>query len=349
MPAPRRVRWAQIRIGVTAFTALLILGVLLSLMFRGRLFVQWETLRVFAPDASGIVRGTPVRLNGIPVGEVEAVRLSGLPHPEQRVELILRVSRYHRQRIPVDSMVSITPENIQGEQFVDIAQGDSAAIVPPEGVLPFQPTPEVLRALDLPQFERRMREVDKLLAEIERGEGAVGQLVKGTELYRETVASVLRAEVALRTAMSPQRALGELLYRDTLHENLMEPLRRIDDRLAAIQRGEGPAGRMFQDPRQYEELREAAANLRRQLADLNAGRGRAGRLVAEEADYEALILLLGRLTGTVDAFARGEGALGGLLVGEQPYEALHGMLLQLQHAMRDFREDPRRYMRTAIF
>jgi phospholipid/cholesterol/gamma-HCH transport system substrate-binding protein len=349
MPAPRRVRWAQIRIAVTAFTALLILGVLLSLMFQGRLFVQWEAVRVFVPDASGVGAGTPVRLNGIPVGEVESVRLSGEPDPNRRVELTLRIAAYHRQRIPSDSMVTITPQDIQGEQFVDIAQGDSAAIIPLGGELPFEAAPEVLRALDLKEFERRMREIDKLLQEIEQGRGAVGQMVRGTQLYRNMVASVARMEASLKAATGPQQALGQLLYGDTLHGEVLDRVRRIDDRLAAIERGEGAAGRMLRDPQRYEDLLRQTAGLRRQLADLNAGRGPGGRFVADEAQYEYWIRQLVRFTGTVDALAAGESGPGRLLVSEQPYEALEGMLREMQRFMEDFRGNPRRYMRMGIF
>ena len=166
MPAARRIQWAKFRIAATALTALLILGVLLYLMTRGRLFQNWETVRVYASDASGIVEGTPVRLNGIFVGEVSRVHFRGGDNPARVVEVELRIARYHRSRIPADSVVSITPQNVQGEQFVDIRQGRGARIVQPGGELRFQPTPEVLQAIDLGEFERRMREVDALLAQI---------------------------------------------------------------------------------------------------------------------------------------------------------------------------------------
>lgn len=349
MPAARRIQWAKFRIGATAFTALLILGVLLSLMLQGRLFQDWQTVRVFVSDASGLYEDAPVRLNGIPVGQVASVRLSGQPDPARAVELTFRIARYHRQRIPSDSIVSITPQNIQGEQFVEISQGRSTAAVPNGGELTFQPTPEVLRALDLAQFERRMRQIDDLLAEIEKGQGALGQLVKGTKLYDGTVQSLIRAEKSLRAAVAPQQAVGQLLYRDTRYEELLEPVRRLDARLAALERGEGSGGRLLRDPRQYDELLQSAAGLRRQVAEANAGRGRWGRFIADDAQYRRWVTQVNGFIRTVDTYAAGDSGMGRLIAGEQPYESLNGAMLQMQQGLRDFRQNPRKYLRMGVF
>lgn len=349
MPSARRVQWARFRVTATAITAIAILGVLVYLLSRGRLFVQWEAVRVYVTDASGLVENTPVRLNGIPVGQVRSVRFLPEPRNGRTVEVELRIARYHRQRIPADSTVTITAQNVQGEQFVDIARGQSAQIVQPGGELRFEPTPEVLRALDLAQFEQRLRAIDDLLAEIERGEGSLGQLVRGTQFYRSTLNSIVQAEAGLRTALAPQHALGRLLYRDVGYEEILAPIRRLDARLQAIQRGEGAPGRLYSDPGQYEELRRGAADLHRRLADLNAGRGRWGGLVADPSSYDQLVLRAGRLVETVNALAAGEGTLGRWVASEQPYESLLGALREWGHSIRDFREDPRRYLQMALF
>lgn len=349
MPSARRVQWARFRVTVTAVTALVILGVLVYLLSRGRLFVQWERVRVYVTDASGLVENTPVRLNGIPVGQVEDVRFIGRPGDERLVEVVLRIARYHRQRIPVDSTVTITPQNIQGEQFVDIARGGSEQIVQPGGELRFQPTPEVLRALDLTQFQQRLREIDDLLAEVERGEGALGQMVRGEEFYRSTLASVMRAEAALETALGPQRALGQLLYEDRRYRELMEPVRRLDARLMAIERGEGAAGRLLRDPKRYDGLTQSAAGIRRGFADLNAGRGRWGIFLADPARYDRLVRQTALLLETVEAMAAGEGALGRWVAGEQPYESMEGAVRAMRHSIDDFRRNPRKYLRMALF
>src|SRR5512143_3896893 len=52
---------------------------------------------------------------------------------------------------------------------------------------PTEPAPDVLKRIDLAEFESRMRKIDALLAGIEEGKGRVGQLVKGDQLYRDTL------------------------------------------------------------------------------------------------------------------------------------------------------------------
>ena len=223
MPSTARIRWAKFRISAVSFVALLILGVLVALLTGGNLFQNWVILYTYMPDAAGLGLKSPVRLNGIPVGLVTDVRLSNLPDPNKVIRVAMRIEYGFLSQIPRDSMGAITSENVVGEKYLDLTRGQSPQLARSGDTLPFQPAPDVLKALDLAQFESRLRAIDTLLAEIQQGKTGFGKLVMGEDLYWDTVRSLGTLQRALDVAIGPQRALGQFLYSTDLYNRVRTP------------------------------------------------------------------------------------------------------------------------------
>jgi phospholipid/cholesterol/gamma-HCH transport system substrate-binding protein len=349
MPARQHIQWAKFRVAATAFSALLILGVVLVLLTGGTLFRKMETLRVFVPDASGIGPGASVRLNGIPVGEITGVRLSGSPNPDRVVEVTFEIERRHLELLPSDSVATTTAENIQGDKFLDITRGGSPVPATPGGELHYQPAPDVLKSLDLVQFERRMRAIDDLFAEIQAGKGSLGELLMKDNIYVDVVTRIARIQESMRTAASTERALGRLLYLDTRYEEIAAPIRKLDEALARVQNGEGTAGRLLTSSAQYDDMLKRLTTLRRQLAELNAGQGRAGRFLVHDGMYEDWTRRVSRVVASIDAFNSGDSAFGRLTATTHTYETLNGSLRELQRTLDDLRHNPQKYLRLKVF
>ena len=78
MPSPQKVSWSKLRVGITALVAMAIIGTLIFLLTTsGNIFKRKLHLRMYMDDASGTSESAPVRLNGIPVGNVKKIELSG--------------------------------------------------------------------------------------------------------------------------------------------------------------------------------------------------------------------------------------------------------------------------------
>src|SRR5438046_10666641 len=93
MPDPRRVRWSQLKVGIVGICSFLILFVLVFLLTQSKgLFHSMATLHTYMDDASGIIEGTPVRLNGILVGSLDKVVLTNPKDPHRPVECETPVS-----------------------------------------------------------------------------------------------------------------------------------------------------------------------------------------------------------------------------------------------------------------
>ena len=340
------MKWAKFRIAATIFVALLILGVLVALLTGGHLFQPTDTVRVYMQDAVGMGPGTPVRLNGIPIGKIVDVRFTNSKNPQRAVVVIARVEHRYLEQISADSTVTVTSENIQGDKFLDITRGQQTAHLAPGGELKFQPAPDVLKTLDLAQFETRLRAIDAFLADVQAGKGSLGELLQKDELYRATVSKIAGLEKAMRAATSTRAALGRLLYTDTRYEETLASVQKLDRALSAIQRGEGKAGSLITDPAQYDRLRKSAAAMRQKLAAINAGTG--GILHSDDL-YVKWNRRLASLIASVEAFDAGEGPGGRLVTSAQAYESLNGSLREMRKSIADFRSDPHKYLRFKIF
>src|SRR5947207_6527469 len=63
MPSVEQVRWAKFRVTVTTLVALTILATLIILLTGGTLFQPQSEIYLFISDATGIVKGSPVRVD----------------------------------------------------------------------------------------------------------------------------------------------------------------------------------------------------------------------------------------------------------------------------------------------
>lgn len=108
----------------------------------GFLHPKYE-LHVFVPEADGILPGSPVTLEGIPVGSVSSVSLATkAPDPNRRLDITLRIQKRFQNLIREDSSAELLTQGLLGQRFVAIQRGFSAPSLPPGGEIRAVPTKE---------------------------------------------------------------------------------------------------------------------------------------------------------------------------------------------------------------
>src|SRR5664279_4510588 len=124
MASPQKVKWSQLKVGIVALVAMIILGVL-SFLLTGTtgLFQRTAILRTYLDDSAGMAVGATVRLNGIPVGSIDQVRLSGERTKGRVVEISMMVKQEYLNEIPTDSMAGISASNLLGDKYINITKG----------------------------------------------------------------------------------------------------------------------------------------------------------------------------------------------------------------------------------
>jgi phospholipid/cholesterol/gamma-HCH transport system substrate-binding protein len=251
----------------------------------------------------------------------------------------MTVERQRLASIPDDSTAQLAAETMIGDKFVDISSGRSRHFVSPGGEIAFQGSPDLLKTLDLSQFEKQIKVVSALLDDIEQGRSDLGQFVMGEQMYNDLRKRFAQIESGVRAAASTTSSVGRELHTDLLYRQISQPLVDLDGSLARLQSGQGSAGQLLRDSAQYEKLRSDMADLRRSIADLRA----ADFMRSDDmyADWNRRVL---SLIESVDAFNRAPG-----MTTTEAYDTLNGAARELQNTLRDFRQNPRKFLRLKVF
>ena len=130
MPSQKQLKWSQLRVGLTVLFASVTLGVLIFVMSgTGGWFTHKIMLRSYFDNAGGLREGAPVRLHGVDIGNVQAVRIVD-GKPMTPVEVTMRVNTNYIHNLRKDSVTLLSTAGVLGETYVDI---DSSAAKGPAG------------------------------------------------------------------------------------------------------------------------------------------------------------------------------------------------------------------------
>jgi phospholipid/cholesterol/gamma-HCH transport system substrate-binding protein len=351
MPGRSKVRWSQLKVGAVGLAAFTILFVLVFLLTssKGGIFQHSVLLRTFMDDASGMSKGSPVRLNGITIGYLDDLVLTNSRDPKRTVEFQMLVQGKYLPDIPVDSVAGISAANLLGDKFINITKGRSGQHVVDGSELPSlqsQDIPELMAqsANVLGTLQTIVNRVDKLLAGVEAGKGNIGKLLKDEELVNRLDGIAEEGQQLLTDVRTGHGTLNKLIYDDQLYNELRAPIKRVDAILADLQAGQGTAGKLLKDPALFDEAHESLKEIRGLLTDINAGKGTAGKLVKDEQLYRHLDELVAKFSATVDKINSGQGTVGQLMVNPQLYESLTGMTREFQGVATDIRKNPKKFL-----
>src|ERR1700722_16945350 len=126
MAQQTRIRWAELRVGVMAIFALGILGYLVFLLSGSQGFFRTKSdVYTYVGDSGDLADGAPVRLNGIDIGKVKDVRLSGSTEPRRGGKIVMEVYEEYFPSIPTDSGAKVATSNLLSPRYMSITKGNS--------------------------------------------------------------------------------------------------------------------------------------------------------------------------------------------------------------------------------
>jgi phospholipid/cholesterol/gamma-HCH transport system substrate-binding protein len=339
MPPVSRVKWARFRVTAVALVSVIILCTLLYELFGGVLLGPKTVIYLFIPDASGLSDESPVRVDGIDVGRVSTVELSRSKDPARAVKVMLLLYRDRLDRIPGDSVAQISSDSLIGDKFVDITGGTSPKAIAAGGEMIYKDQPELLRSLDLTQFTRELRLVDETLTDIEQGRSQFGKFYQGQTFYDDLLKRMVDLQKAINAAVSTTSVVGGLLSSDRLHRQASDLLAQIDQEVAKVQSGQGAAGKLLRDSGQYDQLLSKTQEFRRSIEAVSKN-----DLLQSDSAYVEANRTLAVLIQSVDELNRNPQMTTTVV-----YDNLNGSLKELQDGLRDFRLNPKKYLRLKIF
>ncbi len=357
MPSQKQLKWSQLRVGLTVLIASVTLAVLIFLMSgTGGWLTRKITLRSYFDNAGELRQGAPVRLAGVDIGNVTAIRIVG-DKPLTPVEVTMRVNTKYRFNLRKDSVTMLSTAGVLGETFVDI---DSSTAKGPEAAngdtLPARDQPDlqdVVRASQstLQNMNALISRLDHIVEFVESGKGSLGKVIYDPALYDRLNSTVAEFKGLVDDIQNGKGSLGPLLTSDEAYRKAMAALDKLNEMADDLQQGKGSAGKLLKDPALYENANKAMANVRQLTDDINAGKGAFGKMTHDQEFAAKLQTLVSNLSELSERLQKGEGTAGMLFKDPTLYNNSNQMLVETRELVKAIRENPKKYLtfRVKIF
>jgi ABC-type transporter Mla subunit MlaD len=201
MSAPRRFRGIRKQVNAFLLTALAgFAGVVGLVAYKQGVFVKHTQIHFHAPDATGINKGMPVRLHGVPVGAVADIQLA-----DRGARVRLGINNNYVERVPRGAQARLAREGYVGVASIQIlpggtdrtpvAEGDEIRFIAQKGIADMldevrqQMTPALVElrraatemANPNSDFRRSVSSMRELIEELPGATRELRQLVRDTD------------------------------------------------------------------------------------------------------------------------------------------------------------------------
>ena len=349
LPSQKQLKWSQLRVGLTVLFASITLAVLIFVMSgTGGWFTRKITLRSYFDNAAGLREGAPVRLAGVDIGNVTAVRI--VQKPMTPVEVTMKVNTKYSFNLRKDSVTLMSTAGILGETFVDV---DSSTAKGPEAIdgdtLAARDQPDiqdVVRASQgtLQNMDSLLKRVDRIVAFIESGQGSIGKVIYSPVLYDQLNATVVEFKGLVDDIQSGKGSIGPLLTSDEAYKKAMAAIDKLNVIVDELQEGKGTAGKLLKDPELYDNVNKTVANVRQLTDDINAGKGAIGKMTHDQEFAARLQETINNLAALSTRLEKGEGTAGLLFKDPALYNNSNQMLVETRELVKSIRENPKKYL-----
>jgi phospholipid/cholesterol/gamma-HCH transport system substrate-binding protein len=352
LPSQKQLKWSQLRVGITVIAASLTLGLLLFLMSgTSGLFTSHIKLISYFNNAGGLRVGAPVRLSGVDIGNVTAMRI--VQDPSKRltpVEVAMKVSTKYGFNLRRDSVCLLRTAGVLGETYVDL--DSSQAKGPPAQAGDTLATREQADLEDvvvssqstLQNMDALLNRADRILAFAESGKGSLGKLIYDPTLYNRFSATVADFQTIVEQISKGQGSLGALISRNDAYDKFLSTLDKMNSVIDGIQQGKGTAGKIIKDPSLYDNANETIANIKKITDDINAGKGTLGKLTKDDELAKKLDNLISKLSQLSTELEAGQGTAGKLFKDDSLFNNANRTLTEAGDLVKAVRENPKKYL-----
>ena len=353
MPSEKQVRWSQLRVGITVLVALITLAFLIFLMTGTTgLFTRKLILRSYVDDAGGLRVGAPVRLEGVDVGNVIAIRVVSDPHRRLNpVEVTMKITSKYADTMSTGCVVELATAGVLGEVFVnlDCRSAQTGVALKNNDELPTRDVPQlqdVVRASQgtLQNVDSLVRRLDNILSYVQSGQGSIGKIIYDSSLFDRANNTVMQLQQVATQINSPRGTIGKLINSDELYDRINKSLDKVNAIIDEVNNGQGTIGKFLKDPSLYDNANKMAINGNQLVAGINEGKGTLGRLAKDEALANKIDSTVTRLNNITKDLDEGKGTVGKLLKDPKLYDNTNDLMVETRNLIKAVRENPKKYL-----
>lgn len=249
----------------------------------------------YFPTVTGLVKGSPVWLLGVDVGNVRSVKFVNLDSL-RRVEITCRVNESVWGLLTDEATVSLGTIGFLGDKYVEVhpALGKGQPIKEGDVI-------STLEAVDAASMFKAGKEafgstgelvesLNSILARMNAGEGTLGKIATDEALYTEMTR--LLTELTTLTVGMQESQKSIVASLESTSESIAELTKKANS-------NEGTLGKIMGDPALYDNLAATSARLDTMLTRINAAEGNIGLLMNDTALYVELTNLMARTNNLI--------------------------------------------------
>ena len=324
-------------------------------------------------DVGGLKERDSVMYRGMKVGAVERIEL-GASNITVRVKVDSDVTMRETGKASVAAL------SLLGGNYLLLEEGTGKPLPLEEAVFRGEPPVDWMRDLGaiarnlndltsqgnlkniVTNFEETAKNLNKIVARVERGEGTVGKLLSADNtLYGDLTNTVVRARQTFDSAKTTfdnaaaisarlekgEGTLGKLLSKDeAAYGDITNAVASIKETFAhaatvaeRLEKGEGTLGRLLaKDDALWGDLTNTVANIRATSEKLKKGEGLLGKIMEDKELADNATKLMENLKAVSDKLAKGEGTLGKLTTDQEMYDEVNGLIKDVRQIVDNYRD-----------
>ena len=293
-----KIKFGNLWVGIIATFAM---AALLYTSFQGggtSIFDTKGELFAYFQNVNGLVKGAPVWLGGIEVGNVKTIEFVNLDE-NRRIKAVITVKHSVWEFMTADTKVQLGTIGLLGDKYVEILPGTKGLPLLEKGseVPVLQQTGLDAMTAKAPgmvdSVDSLLTSMKEITTKIAAGKGTAGRIVTDSMLYRNLVdaldattklmtniqkdqkeimsrlaATMKNADKITSQIATGEGSAGKLIYDDKMYDNLASSTSHMDSILMKIDRGDGSAGALVNDQQLYEEVRDLVVRINSLIADI---------------------------------------------------------------------------------
>jgi phospholipid/cholesterol/gamma-HCH transport system substrate-binding protein len=354
MAQRKHLTWTELRVGLFVLVGLFIAAVAIFYVTGGRILGPKYRLITYLPDVEGLGTGAPVQLDGLEIGNVQAISLT--PHAPDRmhnITLVLRIDTRYQDQIRTDSEAKLETQGLLGDRYVTIKRGLTGTAIPPNGVIPGAEEAAmkeiVERGADLMlNLGTLTEDIRGVVQQVQKGKGTIGKLMNDPALYNRLNNTADHLNSMMTSIEQGHGTVGKLVASDDLYKRADATLGHLENAMAAVHEQKGTMGRLIYDPSLYDNVRGVAEKGNALLGDMREGKGTLGKLATDDALYGNLREATANVRDATAKMNSNQGSIGKFFADPALYDNMTGLSGDLRLLIGDFRQNPKKFLHIKL-
>jgi len=295
MKRSNKVKWGEVKVGVLITIAIFFL---IWASFTGggtSIFDKKIGFLAYFDNVNGLVKGAPVWIAGVEVGNVKSITFVNLDSAGQ-IEIKLRVKESIANMITIDSRIRLGTIGMLGDKYLEIIPGTLGKTrIAEGGAIKTEATGDLAAIMSegeelVTNSRKVMSNLGHITDNIKDGQGTFGQLMTNEKLYVELTNLIGFMAVLTRDLQKNQERITSAV------ENISSNLKDVS---AKANSNSGTIGKLLGEPGLYDNLQASSGQIDSILTKINGGQGTAGAIVNDDELYQEIKNLLVRVENLV--------------------------------------------------